>query len=183
MIRTRLPGDGAVRGDLNELELNRLAAGTLAFRNHLDSSVSASVPRRRPRSCSMAQLNRVAGKEDVVTHICRRCVVDSESNRNQFGRQHRVLDAVGNLARRVADSHVVDAVGTEGVVQTICVADHELIVAVVVPNFTEPAVDPKVAASDCHLYAGLADGWTNRTDFRSRCAFCELPDGTVCAAA
>ena len=65
---------------------------------------------------------------------------------------------------------------TDGVVTTILVGDHELTVAVVVPNFTVPVAEPKFLPANRDLHAGLADGWSNRANLRRRRAFGKLPN-------
>ena len=99
MITARFPRYRAICCDLNELELDRLPGWNsrndepvrIIRRQH---RTHRAVPRRRP----VSELNRVPGQKDVVTDLRWRGIIDSKHDRNEFGSQHRVLNAVRNLS-------------------------------------------------------------------------------------
>src|SRR6266403_524482 len=112
MIVSCFPGHCAVRGNLYELKLDGLTGRyarvekpvRIIRRQHRPDG---SVPSRGP----VAQLDGAPSKKDIVARLRRRSVVNRESHGNQFRRQHGVLNAVRNLARRIGYRNVVYTIG------------------------------------------------------------------------
>ena len=83
MVRARLPGDSSVCRNLNELKLDRLPGGHARINEPVriircehwsDRAVPGCVP--------VTKLDSVPSQKNVIAHLCRRCVINCESNRN-----------------------------------------------------------------------------------------------------
>src|SRR5689334_22222049 len=79
MIRSRFPGHGTVRCDLNKLKLKRLSGRHTGYQNPIRIVWRQHRPNCAiPRCAPVAQFYGAPGQEDVVASLCWRCIVDGE---------------------------------------------------------------------------------------------------------
>src|SRR4051812_15796484 len=110
MVSSVLPGDVAICGDLNELELDVLACGDRDVQEPVGIvRIKHRSERRIEGRTPVAEFDCVAGEEDVVAWAGRCRVVHREGDRNQLCCEYGELEGVRECSLVVDQLHGIDS--------------------------------------------------------------------------